>query len=74
LTKDKLRITSLIMLIIAVIFVFCAMSNPGLGRVFYIFGIPIGVEVWRAFYKLYAIVMILLFASSFFVKNGKVNK
>ncbi len=73
-TKRKLRTTSLIMLIIAVIFVFCALSNPGLGRVFYIFGIPIGVEVWRAFYKLYAIVMILLFASSFFVKSGKAEQ
>ena len=67
--KRKLRLTSLSMLIIAVIFVFCALSNPGLGRVFYVSGIPVGPDVWRAFYKLYALCMLGIFAASFAVKK-----
>ena len=34
--RRKMRLASLIMFVIAVIFVFCAVSNPALGRVIYI--------------------------------------
>ncbi len=33
--KKILRIISLVMLAAAVLFVYCALANPGLGRVFY---------------------------------------
>ena len=69
--KARLRLISCVMLVIAIIFVLCALSAPNLGSVFYIFGFPIGAEIWRAFYALYAVVMVGLFAASFFVKGGK---
>ena len=34
--RKKMRLASLVMFVIAVIFVFCAISNPTLGRVIYI--------------------------------------
>jgi len=66
-----LRLISLVMLIVAVIFVFCALSNPALGKVFYIGSIKIGADIKRAFYAVYAIVMVALFGISFFVKDKK---
>lgn len=68
-TKGILRLIALVMFLVAAVFVFCALSNPALGSVFYIFGIRIGADVWRAFYKLYAVVMAALFVISFFVKK-----
>ena len=62
-----LRIISLIMFFVAIIFIACALANPTLGRTFYIGGIAIGAEVWRVFYAIYAIVMAILFVLSFFV-------
>ena len=62
-----LRIISLVMFMMAVIFIACALANPALGRTFFIGDIAIGAEVWRVFYGLYAIVMAILFALSFFV-------
>ena len=59
------------MLIVAVVFVFCALSNPALGKVFYIGSIKIGADIKRAFYAVYAIVMVALFGISFFVKDKK---
>ena len=59
------------MLIVAVIFVLCALSNPALGKVFYIGSIKINADVKRAFYAVYVIVMVSLFGISFFVKNKK---
>ena len=67
--RRVLRLISLAMLIVAAVFVLCAMSNPGLGRVFYICGIKIDAEVKRAFYTVYVIVMAGLFGVSFFVKG-----
>ena len=64
-----LRLVSLAMLIAAIVFVLCVLSNPGLGKVFYIGGIKIGADVKRAFYAVYVIVMVFLFGISFFVKN-----
>ena len=67
--RRTLRLISLIMLIVAVVFVFCALSNPALGKVFYIGSIKIGADIKRAFYAVYAIVMVALFGISFFVKD-----
>ena len=69
--RRTLRLISLIMLIVAVVFVFCALSNPALGKVFYIGSIKIGADIKRAFYVVYAIVMVALFGISFFVKDKK---
>lgn len=69
--RAKLRIASLVMFVIAVIFVICAMCCPTCGRVIYIGDIAIGGDVWRKCYLVYGIVMVALFISSFFVKNQK---
>ena len=69
--RRTLRLISLIMLIVAIVFVFCALSNPALGKVFYIGSIKIGADIKRAFYAVYAIVMVALFGISFFVKDKK---
>ena len=69
--RRTLRIISLVMLIVGVVFVFCALSNPALGKVFYIGGIKIVADIKRAFYAVYAIVMVALFGISFFVKDKK---
>lgn len=68
-TRKVLRLISLCMLIVAAIFVFCALSNPALGQVFYIGNLEIGPEIWRAFYAVYAVVMVVLFVVSFFAKK-----
>ena len=70
-TKTILRLISLVMFVVAVIFVACALSCPTCGSVFYIGSIRIGADVWRAFYAIYAIVMVLLFVLSFFVRKKK---
>ncbi|MBQ7822437.1 MAG: hypothetical protein IJ391_09190 [Clostridia bacterium] len=72
--KILFRIISLAMFIIAVIFVFCALSAPNLGTVFYIGNIKIGVEVWRVFYAVYTFVTVGLFVLSFFVDNKWMKK
>ena len=70
-TKTILRLISLVMFVVAVIFVVCALSCPTCGSVFYIGSIRIGADVWRAFYAVYALVMVLLFVLSFFVRKKK---
>ena len=67
--KNKLRIISLIMFLVAVVFVAAALSNPALGHVICIGNYKFGAEQWRVCYAVYAIVMIFLFIASFFVKN-----
>ena len=62
-----LRIISLVMFVVAIIFVACALANPALGSTFYIGDIAIGADVWRVCYAIYAIVMAILFVLSFFV-------
>ena len=69
--KKTLRIISLIMLIIAVVFVVIALSVPTLGRTIYIGGYVFGVKQWRVCYAIYVIVMASLFIASFFVKEKK---
>lgn len=67
--KIVLRTISIIMFLVAVVFIAVALSNPSLGGVFYIGNIRIDVDVMHAFYNIYAIVMISLFIASFFVKK-----
>ena len=62
-----LRIISLGMFVVAIVFIACALANPALGRTFYIGDIAIGAEVWRVFYAIYAVIMGILFVASFFV-------
>ena len=69
--KVILRTISILMFIVAVIFVAIALSNPALGSVFYIGNVRIGVEELHTFYNIYIIVMISLFIASFFVKRKK---
>ena len=70
-TRTKLRLISLTMFVVAVIFVFCALSCPTLGRTIYIGDFKFGAEQWRFCYKVYAVVMVALFGISFFVKEKK---
>ena len=65
-TKRTLRLISLVMLIAAVVFVFCALSNPGFGQALYIGSHYIDKDI---LYIIYVISMILLFVVSFFVKD-----
>ncbi len=67
--KTKLRVISGIMLIVAIVFVVCALSNPGLGQVIYISDYYFGPEQWRVCYLIYAIIMVALFVASFFVRR-----
>ena len=69
---NLLRIMSLIMLVIAIIFLSVALSHPELGGVFYIGAFKFSVEVWRVFYACYVLLMIGLFISSFLI--GKRQK
>ena len=71
--KTVLRLISLVMFIIAVIFVFIALSCPTCGRTVYIGSFRFGAEQWRVCYAIYAIVMVLLFLISFFLPKKKRN-
>ena len=70
-TKTILRLVSLGMFLAAVVFIICAMCCPTCGSVFYIGSFRVDGEVLHAFYNGYAIVMVLLFISSFFVPKKK---
>lgn len=67
--RKTFRLLSLVMLIVAVVFVSCALSNPALGNTIYIGRFVFGAEQWRFCYKVYVIVMVGLFVTSFFVKE-----
>lgn len=69
--KRKLRIVSLIMFVIAAVFVAAAISNPALGHTIYIGNYRFGAEQWRVCYAVYVIATISLFIGSFFVKDGR---
>ena len=69
--KNILRLSSLIMLVIAIVFLSYALTHPESGTVFYIGGLAIGSAIWRAFYLVYTGIMVALFAVSFFVKYRK---
>ena len=70
-TRRTLRLISLLMLIVAAIFVFCALSSPTLGRAIYVGNYAFGPEQWRICYAVYVIIMVALFALSFFVKKKR---
>lgn len=70
--RKTLRIISLVMTVVAAVFVFCALSCPTLGRTVYIAGHAFGAAQWRVCYAVYAAVTVILFAASFFV--GKETK
>lgn len=72
--KYILRIISGLMLIAAIVFICCALANPGAGHLWYIGKWAITVEVLHVFYKTYLGVMVLLFVISFFVGNKKKRK
>ena len=57
------------MFIIAVIFALVAVSTPTLGQVIYIGNFEFGPDLWLVCYKAYAVVMLALFAASFFIKK-----
>ena len=67
--RGILRIISLLMLLAAVIFLFCALSCPTLGHTIDIGGFTFGAKQWRIGYLLYVLVMAGLFAASFLVKK-----
>lgn len=67
--KTKLRLISGIMLVAAIVFVFCALACPTLGKTIYIGDYAFGAEQWRFCYKIYAIVMVALFGASFVIKE-----
>ncbi|MBQ8209424.1 MAG: hypothetical protein IJZ35_02435 [Clostridia bacterium] len=69
--KSVLRLVSLVMLIIAIVFLSYALTHPEFGTVFYIGSLEIGPAIWRTFYLIYAIVMVVLFAASFSTKEKK---
>ena len=68
-----LRIISIAMFGIAIIFISCALANPTLGSTFYIGNLMIGAEVWRTFYAIYSVVMCVMFLISFFVDKPTVG-
>ena len=72
--KTILRIVTLIMLLAAIIFVFCALACPTLGQTIYIGDLAFGAEQWRICYLIYVLVMAALFAASFLVKRDQPPK
>lgn len=63
--KIVLRTVSVIMLMVAVIYLGYALTHPEFGTVFYIGKLEIGPVVWKSFYFVYALVMIGLCVASF---------
>ena len=69
--KTKLRLASLLLLLIAFAFLFCVISCPTLGHVFHLGPFRIAAEQRQVFYRLYAAVTAGLFLLSFFVRERK---
>lgn len=63
--KTKLRLASLVLLIVSLVFLFCAISCPTLGHVFHLGPFRIAAEQRQVFYRLYAAVTAGLFLLSF---------
>lgn len=68
--KSLFRMLSLLMLIIAIVFVICALSCPTLGHTLYIGSFSFGAREWRICYLIYLIIMLSLFIGSFFAKGN----
>ena len=69
--KNKLRIASLVMFIVAVIFVFCNLACPTLGDAVWIGRFRFGAAEARVCCAVYAGAMVLLFAASFFFRKDR---
>lgn len=69
--RKTFRLMSLVMLMIAAVFVFCALSNPTLGRTIYIGSFAFGAEQWKVCYAIYCVIMVGLFVVSFFIRDKK---
>lgn len=67
--KKMLRLISLIMLVVAAVFVGIALSCPTCGNTIYIGNFRFGAEEWRFCYGVYVVIMVLLFGYSFVVKE-----
>lgn len=67
--KKKLRVASLVMLIVAVVFVSCNLACPTLGEAICIGRFRFGAEQARICYAVYAVIMVLLFIASFFFRG-----
>ena len=67
--RRTLRLISLIMLIVAVVYIFCALPNSTLGTEQPHTLLKIEINVWRVI--VYAVIMVSLFVASFFVKGKK---
>ena len=72
--KTKLRLARLVLLIVSLVFLFCAISCPTLGHVFHLGPFRIAAEQRQVFYRLYAAVTVGLFLLSFFVRERKPPK
>lgn len=70
-TGRVLRLVSLAMLAIAVVFAACALSSPTLGRAVVVGNFVFGAEQWRVCYAVYIFVMAAVFAASFFCREKK---
>ena len=64
--RRKLRIISLVMLLLGVAFVVFAVMNMDSTL-----APPLPMDVMRAIYRIYPVVTVGLFVLSFFVKDGK---
>ncbi len=67
--KIIFRVISLIMLVVAMLFLGYAFTHPEFGSVFYIGKLEIGPAIWRMLYALYAAITVGLFVGSFWVKT-----
>ncbi len=68
-TRKILRVISLIMLVVAVVFVYIALHCPTCTVPKYVLGFRTTLDMWKTFYKGYVVVMALLFFASFFFKK-----
>ncbi len=69
--RKILRGVSLVMLVIAAVFVAVAVQNPQLGTTIRVGDLTFGAEAWRVCYAVYVLVMAGLFAASFLVRKTK---
>lgn len=70
-TRRTLRLISMAMLVVAIIFVLCAVSSPSFGQVIYLGNVAFGSEQWRICYAVYVLIMVAIFIISLFMKKKK---
>lgn len=69
--KLILRLISLFLFLVAVVFIICALCCPTCGSVFYIGSFQVTTRVLHWFYNSYIIVMLVLFLLSFVLPKKK---